>query len=318
MGHGIALTDQSFEATATPSDPVIRAESRLVTQSTLAGPATLSGRSLFHGLDSRVRLLPADEDTGIVFRRTDRSGKPTIVARVENVVNMARRTVLSANGATVETVEHLMAALAGLRVDNCIVEVNSQELPAVDGSCLPFCEAILEQGIAQQTKLRRIFHVHEAHATAGDGGERLEVTPLFGDELAICYELDYGFDSVVPPGAFSISVTPESFMSEIAGARTFVLEDEIEALHRMGFGKHLTSADILVFAKDGSTPDNALRWNDEPVRHKILDCIGDLALCGFPFAGQIIANRSGHRLNHVMASIVSMMSGRRLNSSRAA
>lgn len=287
-------------------------------QQTLASPARISGRGLFHGVNCDVKLLPADDNTGIVFRRSDRVGKPTIPARVENVSQATRRTVLAANGTSVETTEHLLAALSGLRVDNCIVELNAQEVPAVDGSCLPFCEAILEQGLVQQSSLRRVFHVHEAHAAAGEGGERMEVTSLSGDDFSICYQLDYGTDSVVPSGSFSLNVTPDVFLSEIAAARTFVLEAEIEALQRMGYGRHLTAGDILVFAEDGTIPDNALRWSDEPVRHKILDCIGDLALCGFAFSGQIIARRSGHKLNHVMASIVSMMSTRGITTSRAA
>lgn len=118
--------------------------------------------------------------------------------------------------------------------------------------------------------------------------------------------------------ALTVSVTPDEFMNEIAAARTFVLEDEIEALQRMGFGRHLTSRQIVVFNTDGTITDNQLRWPDEPVRHKILDCIGDLALCGTAFTGQIIARRSGHKLNHVMASIVSMTSGRGITGSKAA
>ncbi|MEZ6042866.1 MAG: UDP-3-O-acyl-N-acetylglucosamine deacetylase [Planctomycetaceae bacterium] len=279
-------------------------------QRTLTRSATITGPGLFHGVDCKLVLHPAGENTGIRFCRVDLPGKPTVAARVENVTSATRRTVLSANGATVETTEHLMAALAGLQVDNCLIELNAPEVPAVDGSCLPFCEVILDAGISDQSVARALYQVPEAHAAAGEGGERLEITPLFGNELAICYQLDYGCDSAVPGGAFSLTVTPEAFLNEIAAARTFVLEKEVEALRQMGFGRHLTEADIVVFAGDGTIPGNSLRWPDEPVRHKILDCIGDLALCGFPFAGQIIARRSGHKLNHVMASIVSMMSGR--------
>jgi UDP-3-O-acyl-N-acetylglucosamine deacetylase len=101
-------------------------------------------------------------------------------------------------------------------------------------------------------------------------------------------------------------------------ARTFVLEDEIESLRNMGFGKHLTGRDLVVFCNDGTISDNSLRWDDEPVRHKILDCLGDLSLCGISFIGQVIAFRSGHRLNHVMASTMSMIAGRSLAVRRAA
>lgn len=287
-------------------------------QSTLQGPVTLTGRGLFHGIQARMRLLPAEEGTGIVFRRIDLPGRPEVAARVEHVAAAARRTVLSANGAVVETVEHLLAALAGLQIDNCLVEINAPEVPAVDGSSLPFCEAILERGLQQQTAPRSVYAIRECHAAAGEGGERIEITPLYSTSPSLCYQLDYGDASPVPGCALSVNLTPDKFMQEIAAARTFVLEQEIEALQRMGFGRHLTARDIVVFANDGGVLDNELRWPDEPVRHKILDCIGDLALCGMPFVGQIIARRSGHKLNHVMASIVSMMSGRGITGNRAA
>ncbi len=287
-------------------------------QCTLAGVVKLSGAGLFHGVNANVQLLPGSENSGVIFRRTDLSGRPEVLATVENVASAARRTVLAANGAKVETVEHLMAALCGLAIDNCVVEIDGPEVPAMDGSCLPFCEAILETGIDKQSAMRRLCRIREAHAAAGDGGERIEVTPLHQPVSSICYQLDYGTHSPVPVCSFTVSLTPDEFMQEIAGARTFIQEDEIELLRRMGFGRHLTSRDIVVFNNDGTITDNELRWPDEPVRHKILDCIGDLALCGSPFVAQVIAKKTGHRLNHVMASIVSMMSGRGITGNRAA
>lgn len=287
-------------------------------QMTLAGPAVVSGRGLFHGINVRVRLLPAREHTGILFRRVDLPGRPEIAARVENVTSATRRTVLAQNGASVETTEHLLAALAGLQVDNCIVEINAPELPAVDGSALPFCEAILDAGTERQSAERRVFAVRESLAVGGEGGERMEITPLYTGTGCLCYQLDYGTESPVPAGAMTVELTPDVFLQEIAAARTFVLESEIEALRQMGFGSHLTAQDLIVFGTDGSITDNSLRWPNEPVRHKILDAIGDLALCGTAFDGQIIARRSGHKLNHVMASVVSMMSGRGITGRRAA
>ena len=124
-------------------------------QQTLSRPALIAGRGLFHGIDVKVRLLPADPDTGIVFRRVDLKDRPEVAAHVDNVTSAARRTVLaSRTGAVVETVEHLMAALAGLQVDNCLIEINAIEVPAVDGSSMPFCEAILAAGLTQQSSDR--------------------------------------------------------------------------------------------------------------------------------------------------------------------
>lgn len=276
-------------------------------QQTLACPAQLSGRGLFHGLQTSIRMLPAEPDTGIVFRRVDLRGRPEVAALVDNVTAAPRRTVLSSgSGTRVETVEHLMAALAGLQVDNCIVEINSIEVPAVDGSCLPFCEAILEAGLSQQSVTRTKLLIEESHGVNDRAGEQwIEVIPSGDGTSTVDYRLDYGSQTAIQSQSFSVCLTPEEFIREIAPARTFVLSDEVEALQSSGFGLHLTAKDLVVFDTDGTVIDNKLRWRNEPVRHKILDCIGDLALSRRPFVGRIIARRSGHKLNHVMAKTLS-------------
>ncbi len=276
-------------------------------QQTLARTAMISGRGLFHGVEARLRLLPAEPGSGIVFRRVDLTGKPEVKAHVDNVTSAPRRTVLAAsNGAYVETTEHLMSALAGLQVDNCIIEINASEVPAVDGSCLPFCEAILEAGLNIQSAPRDLLIIDESQGVNDRAGEQwIEIIPSFDGSTTIDYRLDYGPQTAIPSQSFSVSMTPEIFLKEIAPARTFVLKNEVEALQIMGFGKHLTGKDLVVFDTDGSVIDNKLRWPDEPVRHKILDCIGDLALNGQMFVARVVARRSGHKLNHVMAKTLS-------------
>jgi UDP-3-O-acyl N-acetylglucosamine deacetylase len=281
--------------------------SSLPRQQTLARPAVISGRGLFHGVDARLRLLPADPNTGIVFRRVDLAGKPEVLAHVDNVTSAPRRTVLaSRTGAVVETTEHLLSALAGLQVDNCIIEINAPEVPAVDGSCLPFCEVILEAGLNSQSVQRNLMMIDESHGVNDRAGEQwIEIIPSYDGTTTVDYRLDYGPQTAIASQSFSVHLTPESFMKEIAAARTFVLKAEVEALQAMGFGKHLTGKDLVVFDDDGTVIDNKLRWSDEPVRHKILDCIGDLALSGQMFVGRVVARRSGHKLNHVMAKTLS-------------
>ena len=278
-------------------------------QQTLARPALIAGQGLFHGIDVKVRLRPADPGTGIVFRRVDLKDRPEVVAHVDNVRSAARRTVLaSRSGAVVETVEHLMAALAGLQVDNCLVEIDSLEVPAVDGSSMPFCEAILAAGLSQQSTARSQIPVEESHGVNDRAGEQwIEVIPAYDGNATVDYRLDYGPDAVIASQSFSVELTPEAFLRDIAAARTFVLQDEVAALQQMGFGRHLTGRDLVVFDADGSVIDNKLRWQDEPVRHKILDCIGDLALSGRVFVGRVVARRRGHKLNHVMAKTLSMI-----------
>ncbi|MFO0978404.1 MAG: UDP-3-O-acyl-N-acetylglucosamine deacetylase [Planctomycetaceae bacterium] len=276
-------------------------------QQTLARPAVVSGRGLFHGIEAKVRLLPAEENTGIVFRRTDLKWRPEVRAHVDFVSAAARRTILeSSNGAVVETIEHLMAALAGLRIDNCVVEINAIEVPAVDGSCLPFCDAILEAGINQQSATRSVLVIDEPQCVNDRANAQwIEAIPSMNGIPTVDYQLNYGPNAPFCPQSFAVQLTPEQFLNEIAAARTFVLVEEVEALQARGFGRHLTGKDLVVFNADGTVIDNKLRWPDEPVRHKILDCIGDLALCGRSFSGHVVASRSGHKLNHVMAKTLS-------------
>ena len=290
-----------------------------VNQRTLARPAVIAGPGLFHGVDCRLRMLPAAENTGIVFRRVDLAARPEIPADVRYVIPGSRRTILSANGPTVETTEHLMSALAGLQVDNCVVEISARELPAVDGSSLPFCEAILEAGLNQQTALRRTTSIAELQRISDPAnGQWIECIPSSSEDLVIDYLLDYGAESPLPSQSWAVQVTPELYMSEIAGSRTFVMAAEVEALQAAGYGRHLTGRDLVVFEKDGSVIDNRLRWPNEPVRHKILDCIGDLALSGLNLSGRIVARRSGHKLNHVMAEFLSTIENNRTAMGRAA
>ncbi len=276
-------------------------------QQTLARPALIAGQGLFHGIDVRMRLLPAESGTGIVFRRVDLKARPEVAAHVDHVKSASRRTVLaSRSGAVVETIEHLMAALAGLQIDNCIVEIDAIEVPAVDGSCMPFCEAILAAGLSQQSTTRSLLSVEESQGVNDRAGEQwIEVIPACDGTATVDYRLDYGPEAVIASQSFSVELTPEAFLRDIAAARTFVLHDEVAALQQLGFGRHLTGRDLVVFDADGSVIDNKLRWPDEPVRHKILDCIGDLALSGRVFVGRVVARRSGHKLNHVMAKTLS-------------
>ncbi|MFY8056198.1 MAG: UDP-3-O-acyl-N-acetylglucosamine deacetylase, partial [Planctomycetaceae bacterium] len=236
----------------------------------------------------------------------DLAGAPEVAARVEHVQAGARRTILTSGAARVETTEHLLAALAGLRVDNCVVELDGPEVPAMDGSAMPFCEAILGAGLCGQGVSRRVLRIAELQRISEPAsGQWIECIPSGSDDLVIDYRLDYGAESPLPTQSWAVEVTPELFLREIAAARTFVMAAEVEALQAAGFGRHLTRRELVVFEADGSVQENELRWANEPVRHKVLDCIGDLALSGFSSSGRIVACRSGHKLNHVMARVLS-------------
>lgn len=276
-------------------------------QQTLVRPVSLAGVSLFHGFPTSVRLLPSDVDCGIVFRRTDLMDPVDLPANCEHLAREPRRTVIEKNGQRVETVEHLMAALAGLQVDNCVVEIDSPEVPAFDGSCRPFCDAILDAGLQQLDASAAVQRVEGVQVVqSADRRQSLVLRPYVHSCRAITYHFDYGAHPTVVPQQFSVEISPEVFYEQISAARTFVLESEIAALKKMKYGLHLTAKDILVFGTNGPI-DNRLRWPDECVRHKILDCVGDLALSGTDFHGHVTATRSGHHLNHEMAKVLTMM-----------
>jgi len=288
-------------------------------QNTIARRVEFRGRGMFHGIETTVALLPAESDTGISFRRTDLSDSLPIPAACSLIATEPRRTVLAAKkDARVETVEHLMAAMAGLQVDNCIVEIDAPEVPGFDGSCRPFCDEILSAGTVPLDKDASHVVVDDIHTVqSSDRAQTLVLRPYLHRCLAITYHLDYGQLAAVPPQTMSAEISPEFFYTEISAARTFVLESEISMLQKMGYGKHLTAQDIVVVGKDGIL-DNSLRWPDEAVRHKILDCIGDLALAGTSLYGHVTANRSGHHLNHELAKTVSTLNKRQPSDKAAA
>lgn len=264
------------------------------TQTTIERAAEVRGYGLFRGLDVTLRFLPADENHGIVFQRTDLTDAGSIPARVEHVVPEPRRTVLSRMGTRVEVVEHVMAALAGLQIDNCLVQLDAPEPPGCDGSAQAFTEALLDAGIVNQSAPRPTLHVPETVEVSGESGTR--VSAAAGAGYTIRYDLDYG-NSPVGRQSAEYTITRETFINEIAFARTFVLELEVAALRAMGFGQRTTTQDLLVFGSEGVI-DNALRCPNECARHKLLDCIGDFALIGCDLAGAFHAVRTGHRANH--------------------
>lgn len=276
-------------------------------QNTICRDVHFRGLSLFHGYESCVRLLPAPEGTGFVFRRTDLESPVEIPATTEYLKKVPRRTALAVGETVVETTEHLLAALSGLQVDNCLIEINCPELPAYDGSCRSFCDGILEAGIEAQTAAACVIPVDRIVAAQQDGGRQsMVVRPYIHACRAVTYHFDYGARAAIPPQQQSVEISPNAFYHHISAARTFVLETEIAALRKMGYGQHLTGRELVVIGKDGPI-ENRLRWPDEGVRHKILDCVGDLALCGAEFHGHVTATRTGHHLNHEMARNLTMI-----------
>ncbi|MBX3400158.1 MAG: UDP-3-O-[3-hydroxymyristoyl] N-acetylglucosamine deacetylase [Gemmataceae bacterium] len=268
-------------------------------QRTLARPADVAGTGFISGRPIRVRFHPATENAGIVFVRADRPGAPRTPALASFVSDTRRRTTLGSATDGVTLVEHVLAALAGLRVDNCVVELDGPEPPGLDGSAGEFVRAIRDAGIIEQSANRPIHSVRQTVVVARDGAS-VALHPAADATLRITYALDYGATSPIPRQSATARIAPESFDAELAHCRTFLLESEADALRSQGIGRTVDFADLLVFGERGPI-GNTLRRADEPARHKILDLVGDLALTGLDLAGHVVAYRSGHGLNADLA-----------------
>ncbi|HEY2250324.1 MAG TPA: UDP-3-O-acyl-N-acetylglucosamine deacetylase [Planctomycetaceae bacterium] len=279
---------------------------KLRSQNTIARPAVVTGVGFLTGADIKLRFLPASIGHGIAFLRTDKLAAPPIPALVSYTIPRTRRTAIARCGIVVEMVEHVLAALAGLQIDNCLVELDGPEPPGCDGSSLQFAEALLDAGIVDQGGSRERLELRQNVVVQGDGGQTVCGGPITegrasegrgaDGQLHISYSLDYGPDSPIVQQQYSVLLSPQTFLAEIAFARTFLLEHEAQGLRAQGYGKRTTARDLLIFGPHGII-DNSLRRPDECARHKILDCIGDLALAGCDLAGVVSARRSGHQLN---------------------
>ncbi len=268
-------------------------------QHTIAEAVTVRGMGLFTGAPVSATIRPADEGHGITFVRSDLEGSPQIAARVEHVIERPRRTTLKRGEIAIEMVEHCMAALVGTGIDNCIVEVDGPELPAGDGSAMLFVEAIDRVGRIEQSAPRN-YLVVDTPITVREGDSTMAALPIDSQSLELLYVLDYGEGSPIRRQVHSATLTGEEFRSGIAPARTFSTEQEAMAMRAKGLFAHLTAKDMLVLGPGGPI-DNTLRFDDEPVRHKVLDLLGDIHLAGRPILGRIVAHRAGHKLNHKLA-----------------
>ena len=264
-------------------------------QRTVRDAVTFGGYGYWSGHDVEVTLRPAPPGTGITFVRTDLPNTPRIPVAAAHRIDVARRTNLQVGEASVEMVEHVLAALAGLRVDNCIIESNAAEMPGGDGSSFAVVEAISRAGTVEQA-LPRERLVVDRIVRVGADDSWVEAAPNHDGRFYAEYELDYGRHSSIRAGVFGGNIHPSFFIRELAPARTFVLQSEADLLRKQGLGQRVTPHDLLVFDEQGVV-DNQLRYPDECIRHKVLDMVGDLALAGCDLVGSFRAYRSGHQLN---------------------
>ena len=262
-------------------------------QQTVAKSVTCSGVGLHTGMPATLTLRPAPPDTGIVFVLND-GGRPVVLnASVHHLVPTELCTALSMNGASVKTVEHVLSALVGLGIDNVYVELDAPEVPVMDGSAGPFVRLIRQAGIVEQDRRQPFLKVLRP-ITVADGHRRVVIEPSSRTRLTYSIQYDH---PLIQKQTYTYEWGVSSFEQEIADARTFGFLREVEALWARGLGRGGTLENTVVLSEQGVLNDSGLRFEDEFVRHKILDLIGDLALLGVPFIGHLIADRSGHALH---------------------
>lgn len=263
-------------------------------QRTIAKTVCCSGIGVHSGKKVNLTLKPAPANYGIKFIRVDLPDKPSIPARFSMVVDTSLATVIGHNGFIVSTIEHLMATFAGLSIDNAIVELDSYEMPIMDGSAAPFTRMIKEAGITDQDSPRYYFVVTEPIELNKDG-KSVGVYP--SSDFIITCTIDFDHP-VINKQTFSVKIDDEMFEHEISGARTFGFLNEMEYLKQYGFAKGGSLDNVVVVDKNVILNHDGLRFPDEFVRHKILDSIGDFSLLGLPVMGHFKLNKSGHAFNH--------------------
>jgi UDP-3-O-[3-hydroxymyristoyl] N-acetylglucosamine deacetylase/3-hydroxyacyl-[acyl-carrier-protein] dehydratase len=259
----------------------------------------MRGRGLFGGKEVKVVFRPAPADSGITFVRTDGPEPVRISAVASNLAERSRRTTIKKGSVSIETIEHCMAAVSALEIDNMIIEVNGPELPAPDCSCAEYFKTLKRTGLIEQNISRKEYVIRKP-ITIAAGDTCIYALPYSNDGLSLTYDLDYGGHTGIGRQIFSCQLTPESFERHLAPARTFLLEAEAKQFQARGMGTHIGPRDLLVINSDGPIK-NSYRFPNECVRHKLADLVGDLALVGRALKGRVVAYKSGHALNQQLA-----------------
>ena len=265
-------------------------------ETTVQRPVEASGVGLHHGVPVHIRILPAPATTGIVFLRTDLENFP-IPASWRHVARVSYATSLMRQGVLISTTEHLLSVFYSMGIDNAYVEIDNLEVPILDGSGLPFVRLIAEAGIRQYRRKRRYLRIRRA-VSVEDKGKRISILP--GDSFRLT--CDTGYPEPVGRQSLELEVTPERYAAEIAFARTFGWESDLNQMRNMGLIRGASLENAVCFTSTGTLNPEGLRAPDECCRHKALDLIGDLALLGRPLLGHVIAERAGHAMHAALVA----------------
>ncbi len=263
-------------------------------QHTLKKEVRCEGTGLHSGLDIALRLKPAPENFGVRFRRLDLPERPTVVARYDEVTDTSLATTIGSNGATVSTIEHLMAAFVGMGVDNVLVELTGPEVPILDGSAAGYFKLIQKSGLKKQGAYRHYFKV-ERPFTVREGDAFIKAIP--SDQFEVCYTIEFPHP-LIGRQEFSWCFEKSAFARDIAKARTFGFLKDVQQLQRMGLARGGSLENAIVFDDRGLLNDEGFRYPDECVRHKVLDFMGDVALAGKPLLGRFEVHKAGHKLHN--------------------
>ncbi|MFO7964180.1 MAG: UDP-3-O-acyl-N-acetylglucosamine deacetylase [Desulfobacterales bacterium] len=266
----------------------------VVMQRTLAGSVKCAGVGLHSGKTVHMTIRPAPENHGITFKRIDLPDVPGIKALFKMVVDTSLATVIGSDGAIVSTIEHLMAGFAGMGIDNAIVELDAHEVPVMDGSAGPFARLIGKAGTCIQKAPRYGFIINEPIEISKDG-KFVGVYP--SNRFKISCTIDFAHP-VIQKQSYSVTVCEKSFANEVCNARTFGFLHELELMKAHGLAQGGSLENAVVLDENSVLNEEGLRFADEFVRHKILDCIGDFSLLGIPLLGHVVAEKSGHAFNH--------------------
>ena len=269
-------------------------------QTTISKQVKAAGIGLHSGKKVAVRIKPAPAGTGICFIRKDVDPTMIIPAKVAFVVDTSFATTIGASHATVGTIEHLMAAFAGLGIDNAVVEIEGPEVPAMDGSAAPFMALMLEAGIKKLDRVRKYMKIIEPVSIAHQG-KSITLEPA--TSFSVSFEIDFEH-RVIAKQKCELEINRDSFAEKIGIARTFGFLHEVEYMRSKGLALGGSLDNAVVVDETSVLNREGLRFSDEFVRHKILDLVGDLALLGMPIIGKVTAVRSGHSMHHALATML--------------
>ncbi len=268
----------------------------MISQCTIARPILISGIGLHCGDRINMALRPAEAGTGIVFHRKTPDRTVSIEAHASRVVDTRLATVLGKSGVTVSTVEHLLASLSAMGIDNLNIDIDGPEVPVMDGSAAPFVDLLLSAGVRSLNRSRRFLVVRRPMSLV-DGDKRVSIIP--SRFFRISFEIAFNHPCISHQER-SVKLSAETFCNDIAPARTFGFLKEVEYLKANGLARGGSLENAIVIGEESILNPEGLRFHDEFVRHKILDSIGDFSLLGYPILGHIKASRAGHELNHRM------------------